>query len=98
MSELKLAELAQRIGAHLKRFEGDSILSRRADGKAARFWNTDCHVRGRFVAVTYISHQGRMNVTKAEAAAYLLKLDAGFVGSHFEAQATAPTQTAEEGR
>jgi hypothetical protein len=82
---MKLKELAEKIGAHLKRFEADPVLSLRKDGKSARFWGAGCGVAGRYVSVTYISYQGQSTMTKAEAEAYLSKLDAGFVGRHFEA-------------
>lgn len=85
MPEVKLKDLAERIAAHLKRFEADPLLSRRKDKKTARFWSTSCVVNGRFVSVSYISYQGSSNMSKAEAQAYLAKLDAGYVGRHFEA-------------
>lgn len=83
--EVKLKELAERIGAHLRRFADDPVLSRGAWGKSARFWSPYCGVAGRFVVVRYVSYQGNINITKAEATAYLAKLDAGYVGRHFEA-------------
>jgi hypothetical protein len=81
---MKLKEIAEKIGAHLKRFEADPVLSRRSDGNA-RFWNAGCGVAGRYVSVTYVSYQGESTMSKAEAEAYLSKLDAGFVGRHWEA-------------
>lgn len=81
---MKLKELAQQIGAHLKRFEADPVLSRSPDGNA-RFWRPSCYAAGLYVCVAYVSYQGRSTMTKGEATAYLAKLDAGFVGRHFEA-------------
>lgn len=85
MSDLKLTDLAKRIGEHLRRFESDPVLSRRADGKSARFWGAACWVSGRYIGITYISYQGSSHLSKVDALAYLAKLDAGYVGRHFEA-------------
>lgn len=85
MGELKLKDLAQAIEAHLNRFEADPVLSRKKDGKTARFWGTGCGVSGRFVVVTYISYQGSSNLSKSDAISFLPKLEGGYVGRHHEA-------------
>lgn len=81
---MKLGEIAQKLKEHLSRFEQDPVLSKNDKGKT-RFWNTGVVVSGRFIKVCYISYQGYSNLTKDEALQYLEKLDAGFVGQHFQA-------------
>lgn len=90
MLELKIPDLAKRIDAHLKRLEADTAANRTANGRA-RFFTPSCRANGRFVAVTYVSYQSSSNMTKAEAAAYLAKLDAGYMGRHFEALRETPS-------
>lgn len=82
---MKLSEIAEKIKAHLARFQDDPVLSKTKEGKGVRFWNTNAEVSGRFVAVTYVSYQLTSKLSKAEALQYLAKLDDGFVGRHIEA-------------
>jgi hypothetical protein len=81
-----LKELAARINSHLERYEADAS-SNVIDPKykTQRFYHAYAGVSGRYVRVTYISYQGSTHITKDEAMRYLEKLDAGFVGRHFEA-------------
>lgn len=83
-----LRELGDRISEHLKRFEADKgpggANAPRAQG--ARFWNAGAwFAGGPKLRVVYVSYQGRSLLTRDEAERYLAKLDAGFVGRHFEA-------------
>jgi hypothetical protein len=86
--EPKLAEVAARISAHLKRFEADPTINapRPRHGDTRRYYHTNTRVAGARVAVTYITYQGASNLTKSEALAYLVWLDAGNVGRHYEQQ------------
>lgn len=78
----KLAEVAKRIQAHLKRME-----MAQADHGSARpkYWNSCSYETGSRVAVVYISFQGRSCLTKAEALKYLIWLDTGNEGRHYQA-------------
>ncbi len=88
---LKTEEIAQRINAHLKRFERDPEINDRDSriGGRAKFWNAFSRSNGRRVLVTYVSYQHTSSLKKAEALAYLAWLDAGNVGRHHAAVAAA---------
>lgn len=87
---LKLAELAERIDAHLRRLEADKDVNVNPRApKLKMLYSAAAEPAGRFVAIRYVSYQGFMNVSKADALAYLAALDGGFVGRHFEALAIA---------
>ena len=80
---VSLASIAARIAVHLRRFESDpEINTRRARSRMLRFYHVAAARVGRYVAVVYISYQGRKCLTRAEALAYLAWLDAGHVGQH----------------
>lgn len=87
-----LKAIASRIDAHLKRFEadkGEGGVNWWVDGKAGGhrpFHWAGAHVAGRYVRVVYVSYQHGSNLTKDEALAYLVWLDAGNVGRHYEWQ------------
>jgi hypothetical protein len=85
---VKLNEIAGRIHAHLQRFEADPKINVWANGKVGGtrpYYCAGAWARGRYVYVKYKSYQGNNNISKADAERYLEKLDAGFVGRHFEA-------------
>ena len=81
---MKLAEIADRINAHLQRFEADPQINKAIHTLKPYFW-AGAGVAGRFVRVGYISFQGGSSLSKADAERYLAWLDAGNVGRHFEA-------------
>ena len=88
-----LRDLASRIQKHLKRFEKDPGINtygsgddRSHQGLVPYYW-ANSFVAGRYVGVVYIAYQGASYLTKEDAAAYLARLDAGFVGRHQEALA-----------
>jgi DNA-binding response OmpR family regulator len=93
---VKLDELAARINAHLKRFEADKQINapRASHANTPPFFNAGAFRAGRYVGVRYISYQYLSHLTRDEAARYLAKLDAGFVGRHFEALRDAPPSPA----
>lgn len=82
---MKNAEIAERIHAHLKRFEADPRINRYAD-KNRKGLHPYFHARswasGNCVYVQYVSYQGSSWLTKEQATAYLEWLDAGNVGQH----------------
>ena len=84
-----LTETAKRISAHLKRFEADPDSNRPKRQGAYLginpYRNANAVRLGRFVGVRYISYQGRHNITRQEAERYLSWLDAGHVGTHWQA-------------
>lgn len=90
---MKLAEIASRINAHLKRFEKDPVINA-TDERGLRdyHWAT-AYSSGRTVCVRYISYQGRTCLTKTQAGIYLEWLDAGNVGRHWEALKAAKEKT-----
>jgi len=83
---MKLAEIAQGITAHLKRFEADPIINKMNEKyKTSPFyWPSACD-SGPRIFVSYVSYQGHSSLKKAEALSYLEWLDAGNVGRHYEA-------------
>lgn len=95
---VKLAEIAERITAHLKRFEADPVINAGRifrDGEwtpspTARgpFWQARSWPAGRFVSVCYVNYQGHSNLTRREAEEYLAWLDAGNVGKHHKVPRT----------
>lgn len=94
---MKLADIAARIYAHLKRFEADHAISRRkwTDGQGRERENTlyyhpGARAAGSRVSVTYVTYQGDSCLTKADALAYLAWLDAGNIGTHYEWRRVAP--------
>lgn len=78
----KLAEIAQRIGAHLARME---YAQPNRGGTKSRYWKSGARVTGAYVTVWYISYQWHATLTKANAWRYLQWLDAGNEGQHYEA-------------
>jgi len=90
-------ELAQKIDAHLKRFERDPEINpgKRFD-KEAKEWIPDemgirdyygarAHGDRHRVWVIYVTYQGGDHLSIEDAQKYLAWLDAGNVGRHFEA-------------
>ena len=82
-AQLKLADIAYRINAHLKRFEADPKINRRDDG-GVRYWVPYSWHAGSYVGVRYVNYQGDYFLTKAEALRYLAWLNAGNVGTHYK--------------
>lgn len=88
-NELKLTEIAQRINAHLKRFESDpkiNVLTLDFKYKTHRYYHAGAYRSGRYVSVCYISYQGSSHLNRASALSYLVWLDAGNVGMHYTAE------------
>jgi hypothetical protein len=94
VAELKMAEIAKRINAHLKRFEADPVINARSESLLggnglsglSRFYQAGAfYERGAKLSVVYVSYQGSTAISKQQALTYLEWLDAGNVGRHFEA-------------
>jgi hypothetical protein len=83
-----LTETAKLINAHLKRFERDPAINLNTmpdRSGLSLYYCAGAGVSGRYVWVKYISYQNASHLTRADAEAYLKKLDEGFVGRHWEA-------------
>ncbi len=83
---MTLTETAKRISAHLKRFESDPVINVVRNHGGKRYYNANAVRLGQFVGVSYISYQGRTNLARPRAEAYLAWLDDGNEGRHFEAE------------
>ncbi len=72
---MRLTETAARISAHLKDFEADDGINRSKRQGAylgtKPYYYANAIRLGRFVGVCYVSYQGRTNITRQEAEAYL---------------------------
>lgn len=81
------AEVAERITAHLKRFEADkTINAKRADFRNTQpYYCPSCRPSPRGFSIMYVSYQGTLKLTTEEAELYLVWLDEGNVGKHWEA-------------
>lgn len=78
-------ELAEKINAHLKRFEADKTINATSRTYGTRpYYCAGANATTR-VWVWYVSYQGQSSLTKAEAKKYLEWLDAGNVGKHYTA-------------
>ncbi len=86
MKPLKLTEIADRITAHLKRFERDPVINKLNKWDAKPYYNAHAWRGGAYVRIRYVSYRGTTSLRRAEAIAYLEWLDAGNVGRHFEFQ------------
>lgn len=82
---LTLTEITSRINRHLKRFESNPTINVSREHGGKRYYYAGAYRAGRYVGVRYVSYQGSDNLTREQAEKYLEKLDAGFVGRHFEA-------------
>lgn len=88
---MKLTDAAERIGAHLSRIAADPKLnpSRKEHGGTRAYFCPAAYARGSRVMVQYSNYQITSGLTKAEALAYLAWLDAGNVGTHYDAKRAA---------
>ena len=94
---LKLGEIADRIHAHLKRFENDPVINAPVALRKP-YYAAGADQRGAYVRVRYVSYGGGgTNLTKAEARRYLIWLDAGNVGTHWAMERDEDTPRMQEG-
>lgn len=80
-----IGEIADRIRAHLGRFESDPKINVPSGNGLHPFYLANAWAAGSRVFVTYVSFQGASSLTKTQAALYLAWLDAGNVGKHWKA-------------
>lgn len=87
MAKPTLRDIATRINAHLKRFEGNKQINRlhRSSRTRPYYYAGAWMGLDAWVHVTYVSYQGGSNLRRAEAERYLAWLDAGNIGTHWEA-------------
>ena len=88
MSTAQLSPIAEAIDAHLKRFEADPVINaeRKSGGMALTpFYNAGAFAERGCVQVQYIIYNGYTALNATEAVAYLAWLDAGGVGTHYQA-------------
>ena len=81
---MRTTEIAQRIDAHLKRFENDPVINDRPYPYTL-YYRASAYVAGGWVRIRYVSYKSYSALRKADAERYLAWLDAGNVGSHYKA-------------
>ena len=88
LSTVELTPIAERIRVHLQRFEADPLINAtRASGglMLTPYYTVSAYAERKRVHVQYIITHGHTALSGAEAVRYLAWLDAGGVGSHYEA-------------
>lgn len=91
---MKLAEIAESILAHLKRFEVDTAINIAPPDRIIKpYFQVNAWAGGSRVFVVYVSFQGAASLTKTEALNYLVWLNSGNVGKHWRLKACSPTVT-----
>jgi hypothetical protein len=87
--KLKLKEIAAKINVYLKRFEEDPAINTIPESprmKIPKYFEAAAWSTGRRVNVRYILFQGSSSLTKDEALVYLMALDNGYIGRHYNAE------------
>lgn len=90
----KLAEIARRILAHLKRFESDPEINKQRSSSGREltpYYSVNAYASGSRVGIRYVSFRPEAWLTKAEALAYLAWLDGGVVGKHYKMPKRGPS-------
>ena len=85
MNRKEVEELADKIHAHLQRFERDSKINKTDPTYKTRpFFYASAHrAYGPTIAICYVSYQGHLKLTPDEALEYLKWLDDGNIGTHY---------------
>ena len=88
-SELKLAEIAERIHAHLKRFEADPKINKlsKRPMRLHIFYEPSAIASGSRIGIRLKRYHDYSFITKQSALEYLAWLDAGHVGGFWEMRA-----------
>ena len=84
---MNIKEIAEKINAHLKRWESDPSINKVKDYRGMKlqpYYNAGAWAGGRWVNIQYVSYQRPSTLTKMDAEAYLARIESGFVGSHFK--------------
>lgn len=89
MTTKQLVPVAERILAHLQRFEADPAINVPHDHDGTYkpngylfYYKPTCRAYRKRIKVNYVSYQFELDMSPTEALAYLEKLDAGEVGKH----------------
>jgi len=91
--KLKLADIAARINAHLKRLEADKEWNALPKGfVTSKLWCASACYSGNRVFITYVSYQGSSSLKKADAIKYLTALEGGYKGKHWHVPRELETQ------
>jgi hypothetical protein len=87
---MKNAEIAAEIASAFKRWEADPLINSRPNSPNATlpYYHAAAWASGARIFVSYISYQSQWSMTKAEALNYLERIRNGFVGRHFQKDAT----------
>jgi hypothetical protein len=81
-----LTELANRIHAHLRRFEANPKINKlNKSSRLHRYFEAGAYRAGRYVRVVYhrVGSDSGPRLTREQATSYLEKLDAGKTGTHW---------------
>jgi hypothetical protein len=91
LSTAELTPIAERIRAHLQRFEADPVINApqpQGGMMLTPFYNASAYAERKNVHVQYILTHGHTRLSGEEAVRYLQWLDDGGIGSHRQMQAT----------
>lgn len=86
---MTLKEIAEKISAHLARWERDPKVNPRDPYTTMKpgmvhLYSSGAFPAGNRVAIRYVSYQHLSKLKKADAEAYLAWIDAGNIGRHYE--------------
>jgi hypothetical protein len=82
---MKLAEIADRLHSHFKRWESSQKLNPLSkEYGTRRYFHPGAWARGSRVFVRYVSYQCDHSIKKSDAEAYLAWIEAGNVGTVWE--------------
>lgn len=92
-NKTKLADLAEKIDAYLKKWEADKVGVNKADsGGHRKFYCANACAMGNRIAIKYVSFQGSSRLSRGEAERFLARLDGGYIGSHHGLDLSAPEE------
>lgn len=83
---MKLKEIAEKINAHLKRWEADPVINKNTKpdrSGSSDYYDARAWASGARVGIQYIGYQGFSHMSKAEAEEFLSLIEGGYVGKHF---------------
>ncbi len=81
---MKLAEIARRISDHLREIERSPEHNPVSKYGARPYYQAYAWQAGNRVMVKYVAYQGTSSIARMEAEEYLLALDNGYVGRHWD--------------
>lgn len=96
---MKMKELAEVIKSHLQKWEKDPAINVKSlDGHSRYYRANSWYSGGPKLSVKYVCYQHTANLSKEEAEHYVKKLQAGFVGTHWQAALDAASKRETEGQ